>query len=126
VVDHERDLVLIAGGTGLAPLRDYARSLPGLRVVPVTSEDPGFSGERGRVADIALQHGTWPNDEVHLCGSPEMVTNSLAALRSAGVPDEGIHHEEFAGTSAPPARPRGTGRNRPVSGVRVGNPYAAV
>ncbi|HEX5117012.1 MAG TPA: globin domain-containing protein [Pseudonocardiaceae bacterium] len=138
VVDHDRDLVLIAGGTGLAPfkslvdhaaneqsrrrirlyvgvrtrrdfydmtaLRDYARRLPGLRVVPVTSEDPGFSGDRGRVADVALQHGTWPNEEIYLCGSPEMVTNSLAALRSAGVPDERIHHEEFAGTSAPPAR----------------------
>ncbi|HKN96126.1 MAG TPA: globin domain-containing protein [Pseudonocardiaceae bacterium] len=136
VVDHPRDLLLIAGGTGLAPfkslvdhaaneqsrrrirlfvgartrrdfydmtaLQDYARRLPGLRVVPVTSEDPEFSGERGRVADVAIQHGIWPNEEIYLCGSPEMVTNSLAALRAAGVPDDRVHHEEFAGTSAPP------------------------
>lgn len=136
VIDHQRDVLLIAGGTGLAPfkslvdhaanersrrrirlfvgartrrdfydmtaLQDYARRVPGLTVVPVTSEDPRFSGERGRVVDVALQHGTWPNEEIYLCGSPEMVANSMAALHAAGVPDERIHQEEFAGTSAPP------------------------
>lgn len=136
VVDHQRDLVLIAGSTGLAPfkavvdqaanegsrrqirlfvgartrrdfydmtaLRDYARRLAGLRVVPVASDDPGFPGDRGRVIDAALRYGTWPNEEVYLCGSPAMVARSRAALRAAGVPDDRVHHEEFAGTSAPP------------------------
>ena len=136
VVDHPRDVLLIAGGTGLAPfkaivdhtanervrrqirlfvgvrtrrdfydmtaLQDLARRVPGLRVVPVTSEDPGFPGDRGRVIDVALQHGTWPNEEIYLCGSPEMITGSRAALRAAGVPDERVHHEEFGSTPAPP------------------------
>jgi NAD(P)H-flavin reductase len=141
VVDHQQDLLLIAGGTGLAPfksvvdhaanneggrrrirlyvgvrtrrdfydmtaLQDYARRMPGLRVVPVTSEDPRFTGERGRVADVAIQHGTWPNEQIYLCGSPEMVGNSLAALRAAGVPEDRIHHEEFAGTSATAPTPQ--------------------
>lgn len=146
VVDHQRDLLLVAGSTGLAPfkalidqaanegsrrqirlfvgvrtrrdfydmtaLRDYTRRLPGLRVVPVTSEDPGFSGDRGRVIDVALHHGTWPNEEIYLCGSPDMVANSRAALRAAGVPDEQVHHEEFAGTSAPHPQPADPPRRR--------------
>ena len=136
VVDHPRDILLIAGGTGLAPfkaivdhaanersrrqirlfagvrtrrdfydmtaLQDYARRVPGLRVVPVASEDPGFSGDRGRVVDVALQHGTWPNEEIYLCGSPEMVAGSRAALRAAGVPGDRVHHEEFGHTPAQP------------------------
>jgi NAD(P)H-flavin reductase/hemoglobin-like flavoprotein len=145
VLDHPRDVLLIAGGTGLAPfkalvdqaanersqrrirlyvgvrnrrdfydmtaLQDYARRLPGLRVVPVASDDPGFSGARGRVVDVALHQGTWPDEEIYLCGSPEMVAGSRAELRAAGVPEARVHYEEFGAAAPPPATPhQGTPR----------------
>lgn len=135
IMDHPHDVVLIAGGTGLAPfkalvdqaavergqrqirlfvgvrsrrdlydmtsLTEYGRRVPGLRVIPVVSDDPSFPGDRGRVVDVALHYGTWPKEEIYVCGSPEMVAGSLAALRGAGVPDERVHFEEFAGVAAP-------------------------
>ena len=146
VVDHQRDLLLIAGSTGLAPfkafvdqaanegsrrhirlftgvrtrrdfydmtaLRDYARRVSGLQVVPVASDDPGYSGERGQVVDVALRQGTWPDEEIYVCGSPRMVAYSRKALRSAGVPDERVHHEEFAGAPTAPRQQAAPPRTR--------------
>ncbi|PRX44694.1 NAD(P)H-flavin reductase [Prauserella shujinwangii] len=83
-------------------IRGFERTLPGLRVVPVASDDPGFRGERGRLVDVALRYGPWPEEEVYVCGSPEMVSGTCDALRATGIGPERVHREEFtsyAGTA---------------------------
>jgi NAD(P)H-flavin reductase/hemoglobin-like flavoprotein len=124
------DLVLVAGGTGLAPMKalveevqDEAagrqvdlfwgvrqhrelydlpavQALAGrhdwLRLVPcVSEEEAGGTVETGDVVDVALRHGSWPGREVYVCGSPEMVRGSVAALRDAGGDPGRLHVEEF-------------------------------
>ncbi|GAB2966598.1 FAD-binding oxidoreductase [Amycolatopsis acidiphila] len=134
-LDHPHDLVLISGGTGLAPLKALlgqianeprprrvdlfvgartARDLydmpalqalgaavPNLRVVPVVSDDPRFAGPQGAVGEVALCHGSWQNRKVYVCGSPAMVTATRNLLYGAGVPDEHVHWEDFAGYQDP-------------------------
>lgn len=132
---HQRDLVLIAGGTGLAPfkallgqlvnepaprcvdlfvgartprglydmaaLQALSTTLPSLRVVPVVSDDPRFSGPQGEVGDVAVRHGPWPDREIYVCGSPAMVTATRNLLRSTGVTDDRVHWENFSGYQDP-------------------------
>ncbi len=69
--------------------------MPGLRVIPATSDDPSFRGERGRLVDVALGYGPWPDEEIYVCGSPEMVSGTRAALRAAGIAADHVHCEEF-------------------------------
>jgi NAD(P)H-flavin reductase/hemoglobin-like flavoprotein len=130
-LDHEEDLLLIAGGTGLAPLKAllcqvaeegshryvhlfvgarsaselydmpslhaFGQALPRLRVIPVVSDDPRFTGPRGLVGEVALNHGPWPAQEVYLCGSPAMVADTREMLAAAGIGGDRVHSEEFSG-----------------------------
>ncbi|TNC26967.1 globin domain-containing protein [Amycolatopsis alkalitolerans] len=138
-LDHDRDVVLISGGTGLAPLkallgqiarepmprkahlflgaraaRDFYdtpalqaldRALPTLRVTPVVSDDPRFSGMQGLAADAAVRHGPWPHQEIYVCGSPAMVAGTRELLYAAGIGAERVHSEEFTGYQDPAAGP---------------------
>jgi NAD(P)H-flavin reductase len=130
-LDHKQDVVLISGGTGLAPLKallgqvaeegfhryvqlfvgariaselydmpslhSYAQAAPRLRVIPVVSEDPRFTGPRGLVGEVALHHGPWPDQEVYVCGSPTMVAQTRELLAAAGIGADRVHCEEFSG-----------------------------
>jgi NAD(P)H-flavin reductase/hemoglobin-like flavoprotein len=121
------DLLLIAGGTGLAPLKALAEQVmyegprrkvdfvvgartsrelydleslskmdaeqPWLTVMPVVSHDPFYRGNRGYAVDVALQ--AWRGQDVFVCGSEEMVQNTVARLLDAGVPPEQVHFDEF-------------------------------
>lgn len=148
-----RDVVLLAGGTGLAPfkaliehiksehdygairrravvyagarqtrelydlpaLEAYAQACEWLTVIPTVSEDPAYRGEIGEPVDVALRHGPWGAHEVYLCGSPDLVTTGLAKLRSAGLPEERLHYEEFAGYAQPGQSPATANRSTEVS-----------
>jgi NAD(P)H-flavin reductase/hemoglobin-like flavoprotein len=142
------DLVLIAGGTGLAPLRALvdqlvqeqvagidavpprrvclylggrvesdlydldglqrlAREQRWLSVVPVLSGDMSFAGDRGMVADVAVQQGPWVDPQVYVCGSPDMVAGSVERLVGAGVPQSAVHIEDFGGYSLSTMRGEG-------------------
>ncbi|NKQ53604.1 hypothetical protein HFP15_12020 [Amycolatopsis sp. K13G38] len=134
-VDHERDILLIAGGTGLAPfkallgqianeqlrrevhlfvgarcMRDlydmpaieaFERAIPGLRVIPVLSEDKEANVPHGLVSEVALRYGPWPAQEVYVCGSPAMVAATRDTLRAAGMGDHRVHYEDFQGYGGP-------------------------
>ena len=124
------DIVLLAGGTGLAPMKAllhqlaaagdprrahlfwgathqrelYDRSamcalaehVPGLRFVPCVSDEPAGPGvQSGTVVEVALRHGRWTDDDVYVCGSPEMVRATVDALARAGTPAHRLHVEEF-------------------------------
>jgi NAD(P)H-flavin reductase len=126
-----RDLVLLAGGTGLAPMKAIIQQLEAeggrrrvhlfwgarfhrelydlpamhrlterldwVRLVPCLSHEQtvGSHLETGTVVDVALRHGPWPDHEVYICGSPDMVRGTLDVVRRAGLPTRFVHIEEF-------------------------------
>jgi NAD(P)H-flavin reductase/hemoglobin-like flavoprotein len=124
-----RDLLMLAGGTGLAPLKavveelaatDHPRRvvlfvgartmpdlydmpaldrmervLPWLRVVPVLSHDPYYSGLRGAVGEAALRQDRWADSDVYVCGPEAMVSDSVTRLVAAGISVDRIHTEDF-------------------------------
>jgi NAD(P)H-flavin reductase len=125
------DLVLLAGGTGLAPMkaiieqiqleggnrrvhlfwgtryhrelydlsamRALAQQHDWLHLVPCVSHENPFGGhvEAGSVVEVALRSATWPDHEIFVCGSPEMVRGTVTVLRNAGTPFDRVHVEEF-------------------------------
>ncbi|MFI6519316.1 globin domain-containing protein [Spirillospora sp. NPDC050679] len=125
--DGDRDLLLVAGGTGLAPMKALAEqvlvsgrrrdvtllvgarterdlydlpdlrllesSCPGLRVVPVVSDDPGFDGVRGTPPEAVARFGEWDGRDVYVCGPAEMVRATVAGLQRQGVPLTRVHHD---------------------------------
>lgn len=130
--EHDgRDLLFVAGGTGLAPLKaiieqviasgrrrgmhllygartaaelydlpDLIRmesAFPWLRVLPVVSDDPGYEGIRGRLADVTRRFHSWAEHEVYVCGPPSMVTETVGNLRRDGVPPQRIHRDVMPG-----------------------------
>lgn len=133
--DTGRDLLCVAGGTGLAPIKaviehviaravesgrrpaihlllgvrrtrdlydlpDLARmaaDFPGLRVLPVVSEDPGYSGMRGRLPEVAASLRPWLDHEVYICGPTAMVDETVRRLRGTGVPLSRIHRDGVPG-----------------------------
>jgi NAD(P)H-flavin reductase len=123
-----KDLVLVAGGTGFAPmkamiqqvaaeggnrqvhlfwgvrwgwelydidaLRELEKEHDWLQVTTCASIDTEFDGVRDTAAGGVLRAGPWPDHEVYVCGSPEMVRGSLDAL-GATVARDRIHIESF-------------------------------
>lgn len=126
-----RDVVMIARGTGLAPMKalvdqiaadggyrrahvfwgaryhrelydlpamaELDRRLGWLRVVPCVSDEPSRSSQvaHGHAVQVALEHGPWPDHEIYICGSPDMVRATRAAVLDTGAPLELVHVEEF-------------------------------
>lgn len=125
--DSGRDLLLVAGGTGLAPLKALAEQAaadgagrrvhllvgarterdlydlpdlrllesarPGLRVVPVVSDDPDFQGVRGAVPDVLDRFDGWDDHDVYVAGPTPMVRRTVQALQDLGTPLERVHHD---------------------------------
>jgi NAD(P)H-flavin reductase/hemoglobin-like flavoprotein len=133
MADSGRDLLCVAGGTGLAPIKAIveqaiseaaggpARKItlfygarqhfdlydlqdlqllesayPALNVIPVLSDEPGFSGLTGLLPDVVHAHGTgmFSHCEAYICGPPGMVSRT-AALLGASIPAGQIHHDPF-------------------------------
>jgi NAD(P)H-flavin reductase/hemoglobin-like flavoprotein len=129
LADSDRDLLCVAGGTGLAPIKAIieqalATPLPGrarkitlflgarqhfdlydlddlqlleaacpsLRVIPVLSDEPGYSGLTGRLPDVVGGHGLFENTEAYVCGPAAMVSRT-AALLAASIPQNQLHHD---------------------------------
>lgn len=135
-LDHasDRDLLLVAGGTGLAPLKALAEqvvmsgrhrnvhlllgarterdlydlpdlrllesSYPGLRVIPVLSEEPGFDGMCGKVPDVLERFHDWEDHDVYICGPTDMVRGTVNELQRLGVPLARIRHDLLSAEQA--------------------------
>lgn len=139
-----RDVLMIAGGTGIAPFKamleqmrteaaeglasrrahlfvgapyardhyDYpelhamTRECPWLRVVPCVSREPVRPGaEAGDAIDVAMRYGPWSQEDVYVCGSPEMVSGTMQRLEEAGVPRDRTRFEDFDSTSTSGGNP---------------------
>jgi NAD(P)H-flavin reductase/hemoglobin-like flavoprotein len=132
LADSDRDLLCVAGGTGLAPIKaiieqalatpraDRLRKItlfvgarqhfdlydlddlqllesacPSLRVIPVLSDEPGYSGLTGRLPDVVGGHGLFESTDAYVCGPPAMVSRT-AALLAASVPQNQLHHDPLS------------------------------
>ena len=129
LADSDRDLLCVAGGTGLAPIKAIieqalakppyspARKItllfgarqhfdlydledlqllesacPSLRVIPVLSDEPGYSGLTGTLPDVVGSLGVFENTEAYVCGPPAMVTQT-ADLLAASIPESQLHYD---------------------------------
>ena len=95
---HHRDLYDLPAMAALAERLDW------LRLVPCVSDEPSRSApvESGTVVDVALRAGPWPEQEIYICGSPEMVRGSRAAVMQAGADPALVHVEEFGSKETTP------------------------
>lgn len=137
------DVLMVAGSTGLAPLRTLIMDLtrwgvnprvhlffggrypcdlydlrtlwqiaaqnPWLSVTPVSefSVDPPWAGDypdvqpprglhvrqTGTLADVVTRYGNWGDRQILICGGPQMVAATKAALVAKGTPLERIQHD---------------------------------
>lgn len=143
-VDRDgEDVLMVAGSTGLAPLRTIimdmtlhgenprvhlffggrypcdlydlktlwhiASTSPWLSVTPVSeySTDPPWAGQypdvrpprglhvrqTGTLAEVVTKFGNWGDRQILICGGPDMVTATKAALVERGAPAERIQHD---------------------------------
>lgn len=71
--------------------------LPNVHVAGVVSEEPGFLGLRGRVAEIVPGLAPWASMEydVLLSGPPRMTDEAVERFIAAGVPESKIHFDPY-------------------------------
>ncbi|KUH82166.1 MULTISPECIES: FAD-binding oxidoreductase [unclassified Mycobacterium] len=137
------DVLMVAGSTGLAPLRTLIMNLtrwgvnprvhlffggrfpcdlydlptlwqiasqnPWLSVTPVSefNVDPPWASDypdvqpprglhvrqTGTLADVVTRYGNWGDRQILICGGPDMVTATKAALIAKGAPAQRIQHD---------------------------------
>ncbi|BDX34679.1 flavohemoprotein [Mycobacterium antarcticum] len=140
------DVLMVAGGTGLAPLRSIIMDLsrfgvnprvhlffgarfpcdlydlktlwqvaatnPWLSVTPVSeySTDPPWAADypavtpprglhvrqTGTLPEVVTRYGAWGDRQILVCGGPQMVTATKAALIARGADPLGIQHDPLA------------------------------
>ncbi|GAB3228407.1 FAD-binding oxidoreductase [Mycolicibacterium hippocampi] len=140
------DVLMVAGSTGLAPLRalimdltrfgenprvhlffgarypcelydlrtlwEIASTNPWLSVTPVSELgfDPPWAADypdatpprglhvrqTGALPEVVTRYGSWSDRQILLCGKPEMVQATKAALIAKGAPAEQIRHDPLA------------------------------
>jgi NAD(P)H-flavin reductase/hemoglobin-like flavoprotein len=79
----------------LAALEALAARQPWLRLVPAVSEQPGYRGEQGRIADVMARHGPWQDHEFVVSGSPAMMRATLDRLAQLQIPPSRVHYDPF-------------------------------
>jgi len=126
----DRDLVCVAGGTGLSPIKAIVEQVVresasrqrkihlfygarkrddlydmkelwrltdayhGLQLMPVTSDDPAFTGMQGNVGRVAARYLPDADCEAYVAGPADMVRETIRVLGRAGVPRERIHYDD--------------------------------
>jgi len=85
-------------------LRRLAGARPALAVIPVVSDDPGYDGLRGTLAEAAARHLHPDTCDVFVSGPPEMVTATTEAA-AARAPAARIHADPQPGPGAAAATP---------------------
>jgi NAD(P)H-flavin reductase len=132
LAESDRDLLCVAGGTGLAPIKAIIEealakhpwgqprkitlffgarqhfdlydledlqllesACSSLRVIPVLSDEPGYSGLAGMLPDVLGKQGLFENAEAYICGPAAMVSRTTALL-AASIPCSQVHHDPLS------------------------------
>ncbi|HXY51762.1 MAG TPA: ferredoxin--NADP reductase [Terriglobales bacterium] len=107
--DGDHKLYLLNGASRswefgyLDELQQLAREVPWLQYLPTVSrawEDPGWSGELGRVDELIRKYAdTWgitsQNAVAYLCGHPEMIEHGKGILKRIGFTKEFLREEIY-------------------------------
>jgi NAD(P)H-flavin reductase/hemoglobin-like flavoprotein len=129
LAESDKDLLCVAGGTGLAPIKAIIEqalanqpwgrprkitlffgarqqfdlydlddlqlleaACSSFRVIPVLSDEPGYSGLTGKLPDVLGKHGLFDNAEAYVCGPAAMVSRTTALL-AASIPCGQLHRD---------------------------------
>ncbi|MCW3840764.1 globin domain-containing protein [Micromonospora yasonensis] len=101
--DSRRQVALYVGARTRLEFYDtdaidkLASSWPWLTVNHVVSLDFQRPGDLVHPVDRALADGDWRSRHVYVCGSDQMVAQSVASLTQAGYHAGQLHHEGFGG-----------------------------
>jgi NAD(P)H-flavin reductase len=79
----------------LGDLEKMAARWPWLTVTTAASEDPGYRGENGTVADVVGRLVRAAGQDAYICGSPAMVEATAQRLTALGLPEDHIYVEDF-------------------------------
>ncbi len=52
--------------------------------------------QTGRLPEVVTGYGNWGDRQILICGGPDMVTATKAALIAKGAPPERIQHDPLA------------------------------
>ncbi|MDH6133576.1 NAD(P)H-flavin reductase/hemoglobin-like flavoprotein [Kitasatospora sp. MAA4] len=77
----------------LASLRQLAAVFPRLILVPVVSEEIGYSGVQGRLPETVPAQGHWRDHEVFVSGPDDMVVSMVERFQRDGLPADRLHYE---------------------------------
>jgi ferredoxin-NADP reductase len=88
-----------AGAAFLDELEELEGRIPGLRVVPTMTDDPGWEGETRRLdADVLRELvGPLESKTFLVAGPPAMAEAVAESLLAAGVPEEHVRSDGFSG-----------------------------
>jgi NAD(P)H-flavin reductase/hemoglobin-like flavoprotein len=129
LAESDKDLLCVAGGTGLAPIKAIIEQALAKRpagrprkitlffgarhqhdlydledlqlleaacasfeVIPVVSDEPGYSGLAGMLPDVLGKQGLFENAEAYVCGPAAMVSRTTALL-AASIPCGQLHRD---------------------------------
>lgn len=125
-VAHSAKILLIGGGIGITPLRSLAEqfagegrdvtllyanrslgdiplrheleAISGLKLANILSDEPNFSGEKGRIDEEKIRRlvPDFKERDIYICGPVPMMEGLITTLKGMGVPSGQIHYEKFA------------------------------
>ncbi len=84
-----------AGLYDLADLEKMAAQWPWLTVTPAVSDEPGYRGETGTVADVVGRRVRLANYDAYICGSAAMTAATVHRVQSLGMPHNQIYVEDY-------------------------------
>ncbi len=95
VADTEsgRDVLCLAGGTGLAPIKAIIEALI-MQVIPAVSDEPARDHDimYGTIPELAAK-ATWAKRDVYISGPDHMIVKTARVLRERGTPNRFIHYD---------------------------------
>ena len=90
---------------------------PWFTVTEAVSDDPTYPGPRGPVGDVAASITMPGSYDALLCGSPAMVSHTMAALEQSPKPPDSISVEEFSTTAELPSNEPTAGEPATIGGL---------
>lgn len=90
-------------GSYVEEMQDASAAYDWVDYVPTVSrpwDEPGWSGEVGRVEDVLRKHlDAWApplgDTAAYTCGHPQMIDNAQGMFERTGLPDGAIHEEKY-------------------------------
>jgi len=77
-------------------LRGMAATNPWLSVTPVVEHGEGLNdSEQGTLVDVVTRYGAWPDHDVLVAGSPEMIRATVSRMLVAGTALDQIRYDPF-------------------------------